>query len=72
MNEVLMINGERYRKCHYINECLEKLQPKGEVVEIYSVNPLYTKTGAMLGLMFTIPPLTRFFPGMKIRITVEE
>jgi hypothetical protein len=70
MRDVLIINGERYRKCPYEMTCLENMI-KGEVVEIFQVQPLYEKgLSDYLGITFLMPQ-TKFMPGMKIRINVE-
>jgi hypothetical protein len=72
MNDVLTINGERYRKCLYITECCEKtLYDRGEKVEIIEVRPIYKPKISLLELRLPMLKI-KLKPGQKITIIVDD
>lgn len=68
MDDVLIINGERYRKCPYIEECFEKTL-QGEQFEILAVMPEYSYNYKVLTLRLSYPVDMRFNAGEKIIIS---
>jgi hypothetical protein len=70
MNDVLIINGERYRKCKYIYGCLEETL-ESEEVEIIEVRQIYKHDVTLLDLRVKMPEL-KFRTGDKIIITRRE
>ena len=68
MNEVLIINGERYRKCAYADECLENTL-EGEQFYVHKVMPEYDMNGKSLNLTLSYPIDMRFNPGETIIIS---
>ncbi len=72
MKDVVMIDGVRYRKCAYVDECCENLfhKPQGEVVKIIEVRPIYKPRVAICDLRIEMPQM-KFRSGDKIRIIKE-
>ena len=72
MKDVILIDGERYRKCKYVDGCCENTFLEGEVVEIMAVMPVYVSgCRDVLRIEFLMPKV-KFNPGMKIRIIANE